>query len=299
VSGPCEYSFTALTATALNAMAHPLKTTVPVAGAVGGLIGLAFAPWWAWAPTGAASGCAYAVALTLIGIRLGKWLRGGSPERHAGVMVGGTMGAIIAALVGAVAVVTQFTQPAVGESAELFALGALGVAAGGPVGFVVGGLAGGLLTALYEWVDSRYVAPLRAKSEVVERATTIGAAIGVLVGVSLVLVFGLRRRGAPRPEAPSWLGPTLLVLLLLGLFWAVRLVAKRNREAAMTETVRLAHPRWQAAAVGHAVGFAGGAIGFLVGAVLHAAGWRTTPAVQPVAKEKRKARPGWWKKRRA
>lgn len=279
-------------------MSHPLRTTVPVAGAIGGLIGLAFAPWLAWAATGVAGGCTYAVVLTLIGLRFTRWLRGGSPERYAGVMVGGTMGAIVAALVGAIGAVARFTPPGAGESAELFALGALGVAAGVPVGFVVGGLAGGLLTAFYEWVDSRFVVPLRAKSVVVERATTIGAAVGVLVGVALVLVFGLHRRGAPRPGTPSWLAPTLLVLLLLGLFWAVRLAAKRNREAAVSEAARLASPRWQTAAIGHAVGFAGGVVGFLVGAVFHAVGCRITPTVQPTAKEKRKARPGWWKKQR-
>lgn len=271
-------------------MRRRVATTAVVGFVVGGLIGLAFAPWWAWGLAGAAIGAAYAAALTALGTWLLAWLRRGSPERHVGVLVGGTIGALVAALAGAVAAVARFVPPAAGDSAELFAVGMIGVAAGGPLGFVAGGLGGGLLTAFYEWLDARYVAPLRARSAVVERATTAGAAFGVLTAVVLIAVFGLHRRGAPRPDTPPWLGPTLLVLGLLGLFWALRAPAKRNREAAVSHAARLAQPNWRAVALGQTVGFAGGAVGFLIGAALHTFGWRSGPKEQKVA-DGRKAGP--------
>lgn len=270
-------------------MARPVATVVPVGAGLGGLVGLAFAPWWMWCAVGIVGGALYALVLALSGARLVRWLRRGSPERHVGVLVGGTIGVLGAGLAGAIAAVVRFLPPAAGESAELFAVGMLGIGAGGPLGFVAGGFGGGLLTAFFEWLDTRYVTPLRAKSVVVEQATTIGAAIGVLTAGVLVVVFGLYRRGAAQPDTPSWLVPTLLVLALLGLFWALRALAKRNRETAAHEALQLAQSSWQAVVVGQTVGFAGGVIGFLIGAALYALGWRSG-SKEPVSAEKRNDR---------
>ncbi|MCI0699692.1 MAG: hypothetical protein L0241_01225 [Planctomycetia bacterium] len=276
-------------------MAHPVKTTVPVGAVVGALIGLAFHPWWMWGSVGVVAGVVYAALITLVLSRVLRWLRRGSPERYAGVTVGGTIGAIAVGLIGAISAVVRFLPTNPIESAELFATGMLGIFACGPFGFAIGGVAGGLLVALYEWLDSRFVTPLRAKSVVVDYATKTGLAIGVAVAGLVVLIFGARRGYRYGPTPPGWLVVTLLVCLLLGVFWVIRLKAKQNRESGQPDVTWLAHPHWRVIALAHALGFAGGAIGFLIGAVLHAFGWRGSPTPVQTPK-KQKARAGWWRK---
>jgi hypothetical protein len=254
-------------------MGQTLRTLVPVGAVVGALVGLAFAPWLMWSAVGAISGALYAGALGFAGARLVPWLGRGSAVRHAGVMVGGGVGAVGGALACAVGAVAKLVPSSVAESAELFAVGALGVFTGGPLGFLIGGVIGGGLTCFFEWLDTRHVAPLRAKSLVVDRATIIGTGLGVVIAGALVFVYGGRRR-AGRPEPPVWLPPVAVACFLLGILWTIRDAAKRNRAAAVGGAASLAHTRNDTLAVVTAIGIAGGAVGFAVGALLYALGWR-------------------------
>lgn len=261
-----------------NPVARPnaVITVATVAGCAGALIGAAFAPWWMWCSVGAAAGALYGAGIAFCGGQLTAWLRRGSAVRQGGALLGGGFGAVAAALAGAVAAVARFLPPHAGESADLFAVGALGLLACAPLGFVVGALLGGAVTCFYEWSDTRFVSPLRARSSVVERATQVGACAGAASGLVLVLIFGGRRRSG-RLEPPTWLFVVVCSCLALGAFWAVRSVAKRNREAAVGSVIELGHPRWESVALVQAIGFAGGAVGFFIGALLYALGWRGAP----------------------
>jgi hypothetical protein len=270
-----------------------------VGAVTGGFIGLGFSPWWVRTLTGVMAGAGYGTALGLVVVRLARWFRSASRELRAGVTIGGVIGAVAMGLAGAVAASVMF--PSVpGDTAALLATGAVGFLATGPVGFGLGAVAGGLLIQLYEWLDTRYVTPLRTSSALVDRGTRIGLAVGVCVACALATVC-LTRWGKRQDwfVPAGWVFAILIVFVLLGLFWVVRVRAKQHPDAVGADLLWYSGQRpyhKDLVTLALALGFAGGAVGFLVGAVLYTLGVHSPPE-SGTENTTRRARPGWWRKR--
>jgi hypothetical protein len=194
-----------------------------------------------------------------------------------------------------------FLPPTAGMTAAVLATGLSGAAIGGAVGFAAGGLAGGLLVGFYDWADAKIVAPLRAKSAVVESAVRVGAVVGGVIDLLILAAMAYertaRRHGKATDVIPTWVGVVVWVGLGLGLFWAVRKAAGsvgRGAVGAMLQRMATADRRHTFPVP--VVGFLGRVVGFGVGAAGYYLGWSAPPPAEPAAKPK--ARPGWWRKSR-